>query len=320
MNNFSRILRLWIIFFSGICLFWQYAFAQEKIPSFLETSKKLYKILELQSPEITDKNNRERNTLIQDVIIHIPNILSTWNLIPTLDTTLLYKLELQKYSLSCEISAVRTVLSRWNIDMSEEEIFWNIPHFSDVYSGWIWWDPDKEFVWYITGGQMKKTGYGVYPRALFTSIENIASWEIYDEGKLSSNMTSENVFLTYLLRKIETWSSVILWWDWCTEKQYEDGILEKNHKKIMRFFPLAGKNSCTRNMEERNMKWTTPAWKDIYWVSGEHTFILLWYIGMIENPSHIIVWDTDTGRHIYPREEWLRKWEFLWYRSLVMSR
>lgn len=261
---------------------------------------------------------KQRNILIEEAVKSLPSILWTWNIKPTLDTTLLYKLELQKYNLSCEISALKTVLSRYGVDISEDEILSKIPKASYVYSGWIWWDPDREFVGYITWWQMKKTGYGVYPKPLFETIKNTFSWEIYDTWILPSWIENENDFLKKILEKLEWGSSIILWWDWCTERKYEDGVLEKNHKKIMRFFPLAWKNPCIRNQENRVMQWRTPEWKEVLWISWEHTFILLWYVGTKENPSHIIVWDTDTGRHIYPTHEWMRKWKLLGYRSLII--
>gem|GEM_PF-5832345 len=65
----------------------------------------------------------------------LPNILITWNLKPTLDTTLLYKLELQKYKLSCEISALKTVFTRYGISITEDSIFEKLPKASYIYSG-----------------------------------------------------------------------------------------------------------------------------------------------------------------------------------------
>jgi hypothetical protein len=68
------------------------------------------------------------------------------------------------------------------------------------------------------------------------------------------------------------------------------------------------------------LRWTTPEGKVIDAISGEHAFILLGYIGSLEKPSHIIVFDTDTGRHIYPYSEWMRKWALMEYRSLLIPK
>ena len=47
-------------------------------------------------------------------------------------------------------------------------------------------------------------------------------------------------------------------------------------------------------------------------------FYLLGYNGTINNPTHIRVWDTDTGYHEYPTHEWMRKWELMKYKSLII--
>jgi hypothetical protein len=64
------------------------------------------------------------------------------------------------------------------------------------------------------------------------------------------------------------------------------------------------------------MSWKTLTGKEVRALSGEHAFILLGYIWPRIRPTHIIVWDTDTGRHIYPMDEWMRKWWLLDYRAL----
>jgi hypothetical protein len=38
------------------------------------------------------------------------------------------------------------------------------------------------------------------------------------------------------------------------------------------------------------------------------------------SPTHIRVWDTDTGYHLYPVVEWMRKWEAMDYRSIIISK
>lgn len=58
---------------------------------------------------------------------------------PTIDRSLSYRLHIQDYSLSCEITALRIVLDRLGIIVSERDIFASIPQFSFVYgSGGIW--------------------------------------------------------------------------------------------------------------------------------------------------------------------------------------
>jgi hypothetical protein len=88
---------------------------------------------------------------------------------------------------------------------------------------------------------------------------------------------------------------------------------------MMYLFPLPARNSCQVSSSKRLMKWITPAGKKIAWLSWEHAFVLLGYVWSIKKPTHIIVWDTYTGRHIYPYSEWMRKWSLLQYRSLIIS-
>ncbi len=53
---------------------------------------------------------------------------------PTVDRSLSYRLRIQKYSLSCEIAALRIILNSLGIDRSEDDILSNIPQFPFAYS------------------------------------------------------------------------------------------------------------------------------------------------------------------------------------------
>lgn len=112
----------------------------------------------------------------------------------------------------------------------------------------------------------------------------------------------------------------MLWADWCTDPRYEDGIVSRDRTQIMRAFPLAAKNTCSRLNLDRRFTWQTMEGKIVEALDGDHVFVLLGYIGKKENPSHIIVWDTDTGRHIYPLREWMRKWSLMDNRSLIITK
>lgn len=59
---------------------------------------------------------------------------------------------------------------------------------------------------------------------------------------------------------------------------------------------------------------------DIKTLSWDHSYIILGYIGTIEEPSHIKVFDTSTGIHTYPVHEWMRKWNARENRSLIVSK
>lgn len=58
---------------------------------------------------------------------------------PTVDRSLSYRLRIQQYSLSCEIAALRIILERLGVVVTENEIFAAIPQFPFAYSsGGIW--------------------------------------------------------------------------------------------------------------------------------------------------------------------------------------
>jgi uncharacterized protein YvpB len=248
-----------------------------------------------------------------------PLIPTVWWMRPTLDTTSLYTPYIQKYTLSCEIAAVRMIMESFWKRYSEESIYRSIPRSPGVLSWGIWWDPDEEFVGYLTGTQWWRTGYGIYEKPLSDYLtKRWYTTEIINASTYTPEMTP-HAHLVYLLGKVKLWSRVILWWDWCTDTAYEDGILGNGGRWILRYFPLAAKNICSRSSDERQFSWKTEEGKEIQWLSGEHTFILLGYIGSKNWISHIIVWDTYTGRHIFSYEEWMRKWELMEYRSMRVT-
>ena len=100
-----------IFFIGGFLLFLQPNLigAEVSIPS-LSHTKKLEKILELDSILMTKIRRIQRNNLFEGVVKDMEILRSTWNLRPTVDVTLRYTPYLQKYSLSCEIAALAMVL------------------------------------------------------------------------------------------------------------------------------------------------------------------------------------------------------------------
>ena len=240
---------------------------------------------------------------------------------PTIDRSLAYRLYIQDYALSCEITALRIILDRLGIIVSERDIFASIPQFPFVYgSGGIWWDPEIEFVGYYTGAQTQQTGYGVYEAPI---AQYAQSYSLHTRIINQSSYSRWSTRITHMWELLSTLddprSHVILWGDWCTDPASEDGFFPKWGKSILRSFPLPARNRCYRSASERILRWQTPSGKQVVWLSGEHAFVLLGYIGKKEKPTHIIVWDTYTGRHVYPYAEWMRKWSELQYRSLIIS-
>jgi len=63
----------------------------------------------------------------------LSNLIETWNYIPTTDKTLQYNLTLQKYSLSCEIAAMRTVYRAIGHKRTEDQIIATLPFYNKPY-------------------------------------------------------------------------------------------------------------------------------------------------------------------------------------------
>lgn len=242
---------------------------------------------------------------------------------PTFDLTGNILLRLQKYHLSCEIKATVLALKYLGVSVTEDEFITKLPFDTSAseYKNGVWWDPDMGFVWSIHGNQRQLTGYGVYerPLAIVATRYNITS-EIINEWHYSSKKLTPKKHLTYLIDQLEKWKMVVLWWDWCTDPRYEDGVTYAITDGIILDSGIAGKNTCSTWGKNRDIYWVSSTGKIIYWLVGEHAFTLLGYIGPKKTPSHIIVWDTDTGRHVYPTSEWMRKWKALSYRSLILSK
>lgn len=239
---------------------------------------------------------------------------------PTTDISKEYKLTLQKYKLSCEIAALRMLIGRemWRYP-SEEDIIEHIPHYTWTLEWWYWWDPEREFVGSYTGSQRWLTGYGVYEKPLRDYAER------YPLTTSLSNSTTDpdslpRERLSRVISLLDSGSSVMLWWDWCTSSDDEDGIVEKIDSYIIRSFSIAARNTCDRSSDDRIMRWRLSTGESITWLSWEHAFVLLGYIGPSEKPTHIIVWDTDTGKHVYRTSEWIRKWSLMDYRMLAIDR
>ena len=242
------------------------------------------------------------------------------NFKPTIDVSEKYKLSLQKYLLSCEIAALRIIVEAvsWKY-LTEEIIIKELPHFNEPYKAGIWWDPEKEFVWSYSGSQAKKTGYGIYGMPLARFLDRKWYDNEYRNTLMSSGATGEDE-LEYALDSIEKWNHILLWGDWCTTPEFDDGIVDKIDMYVVRHFGISSRNECERTSTQRAFSWKTPNNEIVNAISWEHAFLLLWYVGTKENPSHIIVWDTDTGKHYYPILEWMRKWSLLDYRMLVVKK
>jgi Peptidase_C39 like family len=318
-----------LLIFTGLLLPFSYTYADERI----DAAWWLGRILKLDhtirtSTGKTLTQKKQRGIILKNNQRSIANLIETWNYIPTTDRTLDYTLTLQKYKLSCEIAAMKAVYGALGYARTEDQIIATLPFHNKPFneSTGTWWDPDKEFVGLIDGSQNKKTWYGIYEVAIEKNFHNelgkylpglkTEAWNEFTRPREYSDETH----LTHLLTTLDNGWHVIIWWDWCTDPSYEDGILGRDKWLIMKLFPIPGKNICKSWHINRDFNWKTAEGKEVVAFNGDHVFVLLGYIGKKTSPSHIIVWDTDTGRHIYPTSEWMRKWWHIENRSLVIKK
>lgn len=247
---------------------------------------------------------------------------------------------LQKKPLSCELSVaadILTYLKKKNIN--ENEVLKNINktnlnQLPYIYNDKVFWgNPNLWFVGYIDyygdkndikPSQRDMTWYWVYEKPMALVYEKY--WLTYDiiTWENHSNKFSAKNHLTYLLKNLVKWNMVQLWWDWCTKDKYDDWTIdkiemsqEKADKKIY------AKNFCVSTLDDRKFDWyyiEDFKIKKHTWLIWEHAFYLLWYEWWVNNPTKIIVWDSDTGKHIYDIEEWMRKWSLMDYKSIVINK
>jgi len=246
---------------------------------------------------------------------------------------------IQEKTLSCEISAVSDILTNklW-YNITEDELINKIEKSHAEKDAWIekekifWWDPDRWFVWYIDihpktktrASQRKYQWYGVYEAPIskiYTNygIENIII-NAYTREQIWLKDQKEH--LSFLLKNLIDWNYIQLWWDICTYPEYEDGIEIGKINTNQANSWISWKNICANPYRERILTWNYKKedWslKQINWLNWEHAFYLLWYKWNISEPSHIIVWDTNTWKHTYPTIEWLRKWWKMDDRSILI--
>ncbi len=269
---------------------------------------------------IKEKLFQERTDLLQKAQILARNFDTKISKKPTFDTSSSYSFFLQKYKLSCEIAALTMTINSFSgRQISEDDIIASLPVFPWPLSpAGIWGDPDREFVGSYHGSQRLQTGYGIYELPLSKYLDTLS---IKNEisNRFIAPTISPSKRIEKSLKALHAGSRVILWWDWCTQAHHEDGLAKKVDMYILRALPIAWKNSCERKAGDRVFSWYTPDGKYISGLSWEHAFILLGYMWPLKKPTHIIVWDTDTGRHIYSYTEWMRKWRYMDYRTLIIE-
>ena len=245
---------------------------------------------------------------------------------------------IQERPLSCESSAAADIIShvKW-IEVDEFKVYDLMSKDIDreptkSWSTIIWWNPDKWFVWniwYYWKNKNKKpyqklyTWYWVYEKPVK---------EVYDKFSIKTQIINKKNYdknfwpkqhLRLSLENLKKWNMVQLWWDFCTDPNYEDGTIDREkYSQKNADDNLTAKNNCITFSENRKLEWyyDNGNWKMIKheWLAWEHAFYLLWFEWDINNPKKIIVWDTYTGYHRYETIEWMRKWEAMDYRSLIV--
>lgn len=236
--------------------------------------------------------------------------------------------KVQSYSLSCEYSALSAILTKISGKTYSEDFLIN-----KSPKDWFgkpaimknkiryWGNPEIGFVGKINEShQFNYTGYWIYEKPL-KKLVNSLGFSAKTLNKKEYIIETPKSHLTALLREIESWNWVFLLADWCTDPQYDDGQISTKLTNAELQNWLNQKNTCKYWQENRIMKWKTlENWKEIDFVglSGDHAFILTGYEWIKENPTHIRVFDTNTGFHKYPINEWMRKWWKMDNRSLVI--
>ncbi len=253
----------------------------------------------------------------------------------------MFQSSLQKKSLSCESSATSDIISWFeNKHTSEDTIIELLP--KDQYfdalptelnnGSLLWWNPNKWFVGYIDNNDDLKasqsllTWYWVYEEPIQNAYKKLWYKAVIINKWLYNKSFWPKQHLSLLLERLQKLNMVQLWWDWCTREQYEDWIIETKHQLTQEQAnkKISAKNQCWNVDKDRSLSWK---YKDSSWnlinhtgLNGQHAFVLLWWKWSIKNPTHIRVWDTDTGYHEYQTQEWMRKWKAMDYRSVVVSK
>lgn len=244
------------------------------------------------------------------------------NIIPynyDISDKLKYK-RIQEKSLSCELAATADISSylknqkvseEYIISVVEKSKYNSLPIEQDDIK--IWWNPNKWYVGYIDelpdgtkSAQSSETWYWVLEKPIAKIFNDFWFKTKIITNKNYNHQYNQKQHLTEILETLTKWNMVQLWWDYCTDPDFED---------------TDNKNTCKYFNSDRKLIWYYEEnWELIKheWLIWEHAFYLLWYIWWVDNPSHIIVWDTMTGKHIYAIEEWIRKWDKMQNRSIII--
>lgn len=298
----------------------------------------IYSILITKLQEYINKSqDASLKAVLMEIVERLKNAQTQEEVVAIYDRTEeFYKTTLQEKTYSCEISATSDILSTLkNKNFTEDELIEQIDKskFGETaqYSNgiYIWWNPNAGYVGYIDtdakgniASQRNLTGYGVY-EAPIAKLYN-QYWlktEIINNSHYTTSFWTEQ-HLKKLLQEFTKGNYVQLWGDICTTPEYDDWelALEDITQEDVNKGKNA-KNECWSFGQDRKRVWYYKEGEKLIKHQGliwEHNFYLLGYEWDIDNPVNIIVWDTSTGKHTYPVKEWMRKWEEMDFRSIII--
>lgn len=167
----------------------------------------------------------------------------------------------QSQSFSCNLVAASMALAYKGVGVSSSTLHSIIPKDSTAYNDNggdpIWGDPYLYYVGDINGNPK---GYGTYWGPLSGVIDNYRSTSI----KTGWNRTS-------LLQEVQNGNPVVVW----------------GHN---------GYSWSSNGAVGSNISWHTPGGKYIYAIAGMHSYVVVGWVGSIDNPTSIIVNDSNRGR------------------------
>jgi hypothetical protein len=74
-------------------------------------------------------------------------------------------------------------------------------------------------------------------------VEPTLETEAWNESTRPANLSNKD-HLTHLLSSLDAGKHTILWADWCTAPEYEDGLIKKDKNLLKSTFPIPAKNIC----------------------------------------------------------------------------
>ncbi len=196
------------------------------------------------------------------------------------ETVLSVPVYYQKYSLSCEIAALRMALGYKGIYVSEDNLIKNLPFatygprkFDAKKNTNIWADPNVGFVGLING-KMPSTGYGVYEKPILNLARKYLDAKIIEPATLDA-----------LIQEISAGNPVVVW------GSVSDG---------------------------KDISWQTPTGETIKAISGEHARVAAGFRGPTEAPTHILLIDPIYGKIQMTTGEFIRDWGLLKNKAVVV--